>query len=55
MDFQYTPEQQAFRREVRGWLAASVPMGMTEGLRLLQGQLALLLTALVVPGAIAIA
>lgn len=30
--------------DVRGWLAASVPMGMTEGLRLLQGQLALLLT-----------
>lgn len=32
------------RNDVRGWLAASVPMGVTEGLRLLQGQLALLLT-----------
>ncbi|HEX4848719.1 MAG TPA: oligosaccharide flippase family protein [Novosphingobium sp.] len=31
-------------RDVRGWLAASLPMGLTEGLRLLQGQLALLLT-----------
>lgn len=30
--------------DVRHWLAASLPMGMTEGLRLLQGQLALLLT-----------
>jgi O-antigen/teichoic acid export membrane protein len=30
--------------DMRGWLAASLPMGMTEGLRLLQGQLALLLT-----------
>ncbi|MFM5895792.1 MAG: oligosaccharide flippase family protein [Novosphingobium sp.] len=30
--------------DVRGWLAASLPMGVTEGLRLLQGQLALLLT-----------
>ena len=28
---------------VRHWLAVSVPMGLTEGLRLLQGQLALLL------------
>ncbi len=25
MDFDFTPEQQAFRREVREWLAASVP------------------------------
>lgn len=32
------------QRDVRHWLAASLPMGMTEGLRLLQGQLALLLT-----------
>lgn len=32
------------RSDVRGWLAASLPMGVTEGLRLLQGQLALLLT-----------
>jgi len=30
--------------DVRGWVAASLPMGVTEGLRLLQGQLALLLT-----------
>lgn len=29
---------------VRGWMAACLPMGVTEGLRLLQGQLALLLT-----------
>lgn len=28
---------------VRGWLSACLPMGMTEGLRLLQGQLALIL------------
>jgi O-antigen/teichoic acid export membrane protein len=34
----------AAQRDVRGWLSASVPMGVTEGLRLLQGQLALLLT-----------
>lgn len=32
------------QRDVRGWVAASLPMGVTEGLRLLQGQLALLLT-----------
>ena len=25
MDFQYTPAQQAFRREVRGWLADNLP------------------------------
>ena len=25
MDFQYTPEQQAFRREVRGWLEENLP------------------------------
>jgi alkylation response protein AidB-like acyl-CoA dehydrogenase len=25
MDFQYTPEQQAFRREVRGWLETHLP------------------------------
>jgi alkylation response protein AidB-like acyl-CoA dehydrogenase len=25
MDFQYTPEQEAFRAEVRGWLAANLP------------------------------
>jgi alkylation response protein AidB-like acyl-CoA dehydrogenase len=25
MDFHYTPEQQAFRREVRGWLEAHLP------------------------------
>ena len=30
--------------DVRSWVAASLPMGVTEGLRLLQGQLALLLT-----------
>lgn len=30
-------------KSVREWLSASLPMGMTEGLRLLQGQLALLL------------
>ena len=39
------PELLAARAQVdiRGWLSASLPMGMTEGLRLLQGQLALLL------------
>ena len=26
MDFQYTPEQEAFRRELRGWLAANLPL-----------------------------
>lgn len=31
-------------RQVRHWLSACLPMGLTEGLRLLQGQLALLLT-----------
>lgn len=31
------------QRAVRDWLSASLPMGLTEGLRLLQGQLALLL------------
>ena len=25
MDFQYTPEQEAFRREVRGWLEVNLP------------------------------
>lgn len=30
-------------RAVKSWLATSLPMGMTEGLRLLQGQLGLLL------------
>ena len=25
MDFQYTPEQEAFRRELRAWLAANLP------------------------------
>ena len=25
MDFEYTPEQQAFRRELRGWLATHLP------------------------------
>ena len=25
MDFQYTPEQEAFRKELRGWLAANLP------------------------------
>lgn len=34
----------AAQSDVRGWLSASLPMGVTEGLRLLQGQLALLLT-----------
>ncbi len=34
----------AAQSDVRGWLSASVPMGVTEGLRLMQGQLALLLT-----------
>jgi O-antigen/teichoic acid export membrane protein len=36
--------QAAPHSDVRGWLGASLPMGVTEGLRLLQGQLALLLT-----------
>lgn len=34
----------AIKNDARGWIAASLPMGVTEGLRLLQGQLALLLT-----------
>ena len=34
----------AAQSDVRSWLSATVPMGVTEGLRLLQGQLALLLT-----------
>src|SRR2546423_5349125 len=25
MDFEYTPEQDAFRKELRGWLAANLP------------------------------
>src|SRR5919198_1723615 len=25
MDFQYAPEQEAFRKEFRGWLAANLP------------------------------
>ena len=25
MDFEYTPEQEAFRKELRGWLAANLP------------------------------
>ena len=28
MDFQYTPEQQAFRRDVRGWLADNLPVDL---------------------------
>ena len=32
------------KTDVSAWLAASLPMGLSEGLRLLQGQLALLLT-----------
>lgn len=35
MDFEYTPEQQAFRREFREWLADNLPNGWQDGDRTL--------------------